>query len=354
MVEPKCDSWTVKALLLCALMGFLLAQQMSWMQTNVSTVSFFKSPLLCNRTNDSNNTAAGPGRYSSFEDINKRLVGPPSHGGNGCPKACGCPGTHFDCPRWYDLWDVNASVALGLMEENQKQIETTLSQRHEQVRNGCSQQGGTTSSGGWCLDRPSAAKISYQDIEIPIPKFHVGPSQRVVIELANMIQEEKITSISDFGAGIGQYKAALLTKRDTEGNLTSLKEYNAYDGAGNVEEYTKGFLKFFDLTLPLAMPRTDWVMSLEVGEHVPSGHEGMVVRNLHYHNCRGIIVSWAAVGQQGHAHINNHSNQYVIALFEQLGYRHDEEMSAKFRNADGNYRWLTQTVMVFRRLQNAC
>jgi hypothetical protein len=43
------------------------------------------------------------------------------------------------------------------------------------------------------------------------------------------------------------------------------------------------------LTLPLALPITDWVLSLEVGEHVPSASEGMLIRNIHRHNCKGVI-----------------------------------------------------------------
>ena len=37
---------------------------------------------------------------------------------------------------------------------------------------------------------------------------------------------------------------------------------------------------------------SDWVLSLEVGEHVPSRYEDMYLRNLHAHNCKGIILSW--------------------------------------------------------------
>ena len=49
--------------------------------------------------------------------------------------------------------------------------------------------------------------------------------------------------------------------------------YAAYDGAGNVEEYTNGFVRYVDLTLPLHLGVSEWVLSLEVGEHVPSEFE---------------------------------------------------------------------------------
>lgn len=66
--------------------------------------------------------------------------------------------------------------------------------------------------------------------------------------------------MNDFGAGVGQYKAAILSRHPDIA-------WNAYDGAGDIVEYTKGFVEYFDLTMPLELPRADWVISLEVGEH---------------------------------------------------------------------------------------
>ena len=126
--------------------------------------------------------------------------------------------------------------------------------------------------------------------------------------------------------------------------------YLAYDGAGNVEEYTLGFLKHFDLTLPLALPRTDWVISLEVGEHVPSKFEGMLFRNIHRHNCRGVILSWGTFSQQGgRAHINLHDNEYVVNIMDRLGYYEDLELKKSLRDPEDNYRHFIGSTMAFRR-----
>ena len=51
-----------------------------------------------------------------------------------------------------------------------------------------------------------------------------------------------------------------------------------------------------------ASRRADWLMSLEVAEHIPNEHEGAVIRNLHAHNKRGLILSWGALSQPGVAH----------------------------------------------------
>jgi len=104
--------------------------------------------------------------------------------------------------------------------------------------------------------------------------------------LQHLVEADPTTTINDMGAGIGQYGHALLAKHPQA-------HYTGYDGAGNVEEFTHGFLNYFDLTLPLNLPVADWVLSLEVGEHIPHEHEHMMVRNLHAHNTKGILLSWA-------------------------------------------------------------
>lgn len=99
-------------------------------------------------------------------------------------------------------------------------------------------------------------------------------------------------SVNDFGAGIGQYGRELRQ----EG-----LDWRGFDGAGDIVEYTDGFVRFADLTIPLALPRADWVVSLEVGEHVPREHTLMFIRNLHAHNRCGVLLSWACC-HNGHQH----------------------------------------------------
>ena len=149
------------------------------------------------------------------------------------------------------------------------------------------------------------------------------------------------TTVNDFGAGVGQYGHRL---RSEDPDLL----WMAYDGAGNVEEYTDGFVSWFDLTIPLALPRADWVVSFEVGEHVPTPFEATVIRNLHAHNCRGIILSWAILGQRGNWHVNNHANRYIVDVFHELGYRHREDLDKKFRRK-ATYSWFKRSIMVFER-----
>ena len=270
------------------------------------------------------------------------LLGPDSHG-EGCPADCGCRQTPKDCPQWYTIQAVqesaerNDEASVQYMRDNLAQAKVKA-QANCQVENGVS----VLDSGGWCLHQGRGAVVSVANVSYPMAQHHVHASTRVVEELVNMIKTENIQSINDFGAGIAQYKAAVLKHFPT-------LDYKAFDGAGNGPEYTKGVMEYFDLTLPLDLPVADWVLSLEVGEHVPSKYEGMVLRNLHRHNRKGIILSWAVLGQFGNQHINNHSNNYIIRVLTELGYTYDEELSKKFRGPERNHAWFTGSLMVFRK-----
>ena len=54
-------------------------------------------------------------------------------------------------------------------------------------------------------------------------------------------------SLADFGAGVGAYGHALLS-------IDPRIPYRGFDGAGNVERATHGFVRWFDLSLDLSLP----------------------------------------------------------------------------------------------------
>lgn len=281
----------------------------------------------------------------SYEN-SKILLGPDNYGSEQCPPDCGCPQNPKDCPRWYTLEAVKQSAA----EDSPSllaQHRNMLDRARRQAKNFCDaslEQVGLT--GGWCLQPRNNGRIVefVNGVSYEMSQFHSRSSKRLVTELVNLFSKENTTTVNDFGAGIAQYKA------DITKALPNIR-YNAYDGAGNGEEYTKGMMTFVDLTLPLDLPVADWLISLEVGEHIPSKFEGMFIRNLHRHNKRGVVLSWAVLGQGGHSHVNNHSNEYVIRLFESLGYEYDTVLTQKMRLASQNHKWFTQSVFAFRRIR---
>lgn len=305
-----------------------------------SVVPRVAQPLKVSGQPDDNMDAVN---MEKFNLINSRLVQP--QGTVGMNRN----GERGDLPPKYSVMDVALSDMMAdmLPLAAKEQADHMLLKKHLEAKQSCANPGADVlDSGGWCLTPGTEEKdgsiIGYNDNKIVIPMNHVVASRRIVGELLTFIHDEKIASVNDFGAGVGQYKAEIMQQLPT-------MEWNSYDGAGNVYEYTNGFVNYFDLTLPLELPKADWVVSLEVGEHVPNEYEGMLIRNLHHHNCKGIILSWAVLGQHGHSHINNHSNDYILSVFHELGYIEDLEMKAKLSNPRNNYKWFEKSIMVFRR-----
>lgn len=273
---------------------------------------------------------------------------------------CGCPKSAVpECPRGYSAQDVDRSARVNFGTEvlsrdvsNYMDLEFMKRRRKAQIQ--CLvevEDKGVTDTGGYCLGKGalgSSMVLPFPDRKIKISSGHYPACKKFLAKLIQFIKNEKMQSLSDFGAGQGQYGVQI------QKTFPETFIYRGYDGAGDVEIFTESFLSFFDLTIPLKLPISDWVVSLEVGEHVSSHQEGMVIRNLHAHNCKGIILSWSVAGHGGHHHINLHNNQYMIDIFGELGYEHDVK-SAAFLTSKIPRMWeFLKKIMVFRRKDPVC
>jgi len=147
-------------------------------------------------------------------------------------------------------------------------------------------------------------------------------------------------SVLDVGCGRGNYvrtfRAAGIDCDGCDGNpLTT-----TFDDS----------LLTLDLSQPIMLPRVyDWVMSLEVGEHIPRDFEAAFIGNLHRHNRRGVVLSWAIPGQGGRGHVNEHTNDYVKDVLRLLGYFPCGDWETAFR-LEARLPWFKNTLMVFKRL----
>lgn len=202
----------------------------------------------------------------------------------------GC-GFQTDCPRTYTLASVIESAARR--RDVDPVSEAALRMRHDAARRDCERQASGVvgalmgmTSGAWCLAfaKPvnatgwgsrrtatgqflvRAAREKPRVIELPngmtyaLPHGHVEADSGFVEALYARLAAEKspTPSLSDFGAGVGQYGRALLARDPSF-------PWRGFDAAGDVVAFTDGFVDFIDLTLPsLSLPVTDWVMSLEV------------------------------------------------------------------------------------------
>jgi len=138
---------------------------------------------------------------------------------------------------------------------------------------------------------------------------------------------------------MGQYTRAL----QSSGLFTS-----CYDGNPNTQELTEGLCGIIDLSKPINLARHDWVLSLEVGEHIPKEFEDTFISNMDKGNERGIVLSWAVEGQGGRGHVNTRNNSYLRGILENKGYSRDVSTETNLRAAAG-YDWFKDTIMVYRK-----
>jgi hypothetical protein len=153
-------------------------------------------------------------------------------------------------------------------------------------------------TGTWCLSYFDPTKVdptklskrlidlhkrNWPDSAEPIygkqPTHHVLPDKGLAQTIVKYLlihpenkkkldRNEKI-SLIDIGAGVGQYGIWFQTNEEASTKIT----WQGYDGAGNVESFTNGRVKWIDVSSPLfdsiepSNYRADFIMSLEVGEH---------------------------------------------------------------------------------------
>ena len=128
-----------------------------------------------------------------------------------------------------------------------------------------------------------------------------------------------------------------------------MKGYDAFDGAPFSEYTSEGRVEFLDLTLPqYGLPVYDWVMSLEVAEHIPKDYERIFLDNIVRHAKEGVVLSWARPGQKGHSHVNCQPFEYVVKSMESLGFTHSPEESQKLKKS-AELPWLQDNTNVYRR-----
>lgn len=158
------------------------------------------------------------------------------------------------------------------------------------------------------------------------------------------LKEKNASSVVDFGCGNGGYSKHLQNKGfDVE----------CYDGNPHTPKNTNYMCKVCDLSEKIELDKKfDFVLSLEVGEHIPKKYEKTFIDNIHRHNKHGIIISWATLNpyQSGIGHVNNQDNKYIIDCFTKLGYTHDLESQNKIKtNIKCKTLWFHESLMVFIR-----
>tara|TARA_R110000751_G_scaffold65715_3_gene134383 strand:- start:72 stop:623 length:552 start_codon:yes stop_codon:yes gene_type:complete len=160
---------------------------------------------------------------------------------------------------------------------------------------------------------------------------------RVADEILRYIRSD---SILDLGCGSGEY-----VKHFIGNNIYS----DGYDGNPDTPKLSGYTCSVMDLSvIKKVTGNYDWVLSLEVGEHIPAKYESNYIENLDINNKKGIILSWAIPDQLGYGHVNCKDNEYIKSIFHELGYLNNLETEKKLREVS-RLPWFKNTIMVFER-----
>lgn len=175
--------------------------------------------------------------------------------------------------------------------------------------------------------------------------------------------ESDSVTMGDIGAGVGQLGAWL---RDNQ--VTNVSWFG-WDGGANIQEFfgeevalngqdslVVPKICWMDAGSDISMWLSqmcgapyDWVVSVEVGEHVPAEQMEIFVNNLVTLARHGVIITWAVPGQGGRSHVNEMDNAAVIQVMEHRELEYDEEATVSLRNTVEIRWYLRNTIMVFRK-----
>ena len=156
----------------------------------------------------------------------------------------------------------------------------------------------TSSTGGFCLTKQTV----------------IGGNNWVDKPLAEYLRDHvfKDKTVIDLGAGLGHYGKIFMEEH------SPVISWVGFDGAMNVQNATDGLVRYMDLTQPHAADerpciKGDWVLSLEVAEHIPPQFTDSYIRNIRC-SCRiGAVVSWALPSQTGGlGHVNTKHQKDAI------------------------------------------
>lgn len=158
--------------------------------------------------------------------------------------------------------------------------------------------------------------------------------------LSDFFKQEKAKTVVDFGCGPGEYVKVL-----RKNNFDCI----GYDGNPDTFTISGGVAHVIDLSQVFDLKKHfDWVLSLEVAEHLPKEYEKAFLENIHKHNTKGIVLSWAVKGQGGFGHFNEQDNDYVKKIMAEYGYENDVEAENYLRKLSF-LPWFKNTIMVFRK-----
>jgi SAM-dependent methyltransferase len=206
---------------------------------------------------------------------------------------------------------------LAYVEKKYNQVDTPIDDKSQLV----------SDRGYWFISDPNTTEHSFdENLSAAITSYLIG---------------QKCNSILDIGCGLGEYCDKFI-----EAGMYC----EGYDGNPHTEAFTNGKYKVLDFSESVDLGRTfDWVISLEVGEHIPREFENNFFGNIERHAAKGAIISWAVEGQDGLGHVNCRNNDYVKTIMYTHGFRPIYTAERFLRNSI-SLSWFKNTIMAFEKI----
>ena len=149
--------------------------------------------------------------------------------------------------------------------------------------------------------------------------------------------------IRDFGCGLGNY-------------LKDLQDYGynqlvGFEADPPKERVFDHIIKQ-DLTIPFEISPKGNVISLEVGEHIPSEFMDTYLDNICNACNNYLITSWAIRGQAGFGHVNCLDNHEIIPHIRKRGFEFlaNETIDVRSINLD-EAPWFKNTLLIFKKVE---
>jgi len=151
-------------------------------------------------------------------------------------------------------------------------------------------------------------------------------------------------TVADLGAGTGEYATWL--------NNTGLVDAFSFDGSADIELLTKKKVKHVNLVTSIRRPaKYNWVMLIEICEHIPAELHPIFFQNINLFALDGIILSWAPPQVPAIGHTNPLYEPEVRKVISQyLPLFIVDEDATKLLRMHSQVGWLKGTLTVLRRL----
>ena len=175
-------------------------------------------------------------------------------------------------------------------------------------------------------------------------KFTHSIDKKFGESLVFILQQHKISSITDLGCGTGAYVRMIedqnITSQGFDGNPFTKK----WDVSGGL------CVGPVDITQKRFWNVTDAAMSIEVAEHIPAEYEEAFIKNL-VNSARNLIfLSWGVPGQGGEGHVNCKWGPDVVKIMKEKGWEKNEILTRLLR-IGSDFKWIRKNVQVFNKPQ---